>query len=793
MKLLYVDNQIVDLYPSTVIAQTLQAFDPGRIGSVLTNYTSSLRVPITSNNKRIFRFLENSKSKSTVPYESLSVRYIENGLPIIRNGRIVLTEVNDEYVFNIYSGPWGFFERINTLKLWDLDFSDINGPWTQAARDSYRNATTGMLQALVDDGRLVQDDAASAPTIENQGAVLKMPQIYYHTVLEKIFSSVGFEYEGDIFTDPIYKALAMPLANIYKDPRFLESFQFFAAAPGTQEIVDPVTETNVIFNRNVKQGSAGFYDGVSEYTVVNSETPLAYYRLVFNVSLTLIVTGGTVDIKLEATDNLPQDILNVGSGNHVIQLIHVGLKDADVVKVTIVKNTGTPTVEVTSGLFYSETLSTSLNDEFFPSISQDFVYFQKLFEDINQVDFLREFCVRFGVQITQRDNKLQVRTFNAILDDLTGPDWTQKRHKGLNRIRYTFANYGQVNYLKAPVDTEFTPNMTEAYGDGSFEIPNENLKESQTVYTSLFAVSEMVSTFGVFMLKLNLEPSFAQVKRLPGNRLFFVRDTYSDEPPVLYDAIERTDYKVGYYFDSQQDYEMSWQFFIANFYQKFVDRCLRNVRLIEREYNLSDLDVYQFNQQVPIYDNGERFLVTKISNRVSRRVAKVELLRIESNPSVVYQENRLDITIVDFLETTGDATAVIDFLETVSATIVNQEPVIELELRLTDSLPGNPTWRCTFNSTILNATGSGAIVTDEMAVTGSVTATVVKTANDGFGPTGFPGIFGHVEFLLNGVEVADIPFDSSTHSSLQGLNHTFTGLVAGDSLSVRIFEDGSTP
>jgi hypothetical protein len=131
---------------------------------------------------------------------------------------------------------------------------------------------------------------------------------------------------------------------------------------------------------------------------------------------------------------------------------------------------------------------------------------------------------------------------------------------------------------------------------------------------------------------------------MPGNRLFFVRDKYDFEPPVLYDTIDRTDYKVGFYFDPNEDREMSWQYFIDQFHQKYIDRSLRKVRLIEREYNLSDLDIYKFDQQVPIWDDGERFLVTKIINRVTRKVCKVELLKIEANPENFFTADGNTIT-----------------------------------------------------------------------------------------------------------------------------------------------------
>jgi len=62
MRLLYVDDQLVDLFPNTVIAQTLQVFDPGRIGSIVTNFTASITAPKTRNNEIIFRFISNSKT-----------------------------------------------------------------------------------------------------------------------------------------------------------------------------------------------------------------------------------------------------------------------------------------------------------------------------------------------------------------------------------------------------------------------------------------------------------------------------------------------------------------------------------------------------------------------------------------------------------------------------------------------------------------------------------------------------------------------------------------------------------
>lgn len=784
MKTFYVNGRLVDLAPNAVIAQTLQVYDPGKLGSVVTNFTSTIRAPRTFNNDITFGQMWNSKTKTDIPYASLLCKYIENGLPVIRNGRVVVNDASEsEYSLSVYSGPWGYFERIQDKTLWDLDFSDLNGPWTAAARDGYRNTVTGIVQALVDDGRLVQDQDSTAPTIENTGSILKPPQIYLHTVFEKVFSSFGFEFEGDIFNNEIYRRIVMPLSLVYNDPSFLEAKQFFAAADGTQIFNPPAT---VIFSVNVKQGSDNFYDGNSDYVVSNDDTTDNFFRITFNTNLVLEVTGGTVDINIEATGYTDTTLANVGSGSHVLSFLSsLGHKDTDVIKVTITTNSGAPLVEVLSGTFYTTVLTGTDGFEFFPSIVAQYVYFQKLFEEISIPDFLRDMCVRFNLQITATNDKIVVNTLNTILDRRSGPDWTLKRDKGRNKIKYLFSSYGRTNTIKSSVDSERTPDITDNYGNGSFAIPNENLKESLTIYTSPFEVSQMVNTFGVFMLDMNLLPDISNFGRMPGKRLFFVRSNYDFEPPVLYDTVDRADYKVGYFFDPNEESEMSWQYFLDEFHQKYIDRALRKVRVIEREYNLSDLDIYKFDQQVPIWDDGERFLVVKIHNRVTRKPCKVELLKIEPNPENFFIADGNTITgeLIDTMEVLGD---------TVPA-------VLSINMEYIETVTGNPAWETTWDNggtpNVMSVNGASSSNSDTMPHVGEldVDANVLKTFNDGDGPDGFPTATGWVEWLRDGVQEHTATFNTASHTSSQGLNYTYPDVVAFEVLEVVVHEDGTSP
>lgn len=347
-QLLYINNTLIDLYPGTIIAQTLQAFELGALGSVRTNYTNQIRIPKTGTNRRALGFSENSKSSTSFPYTTHTARYVQNGLEIIRNGIVDLKETSDDFLLTIRSGPVGFFDFIKNKKLWDLDFSTINGAWNDAARDGYRNTTSGIVAPLIHDGRLTY----SSPSIYNTGSLIKHPFIYYHTVIDKIFSTAGYTKSGAIFSDPFYKAHVMPLSLIYA-PQFIQAKSFSASAAGTQVIVDPATYVNIQFPNNVSQGEDNFYDGVDEYTVVNPDTAAGYFIAVFKAHLYITISGGgTVDIVLQA-GTASNTVSNVGTGYHELTASPADMGHGSVARVKIIKVSGTPTITITSGSFYS--------------------------------------------------------------------------------------------------------------------------------------------------------------------------------------------------------------------------------------------------------------------------------------------------------------------------------------------------------------------------------------------------------------------------------------------------------
>ena len=310
-----------------------------------------------------------------------------------------------------------------------------------------------------------------------------------------------------------------------------------------------------------------------------------------------------------------------------------GLADGDKVRVKVIKNSGTPTVTVNSGIFYSVAETGIVDRDRVRSTiaASGYVYFNHLFEDINQIDFLKDFSVRFNVKMTERNGVIICKTMDEIFADVSNAvDWTSKRIPHAEQVRYAFNGLGRNNYLSYPKDG-MAPDLSQDHGRGVFTIANEHLDEDATVYESIFNLSQMISNLNVFMVDLDrdydvtLDGSYAFDI---GKKLYYVRDRYTYEPAVVFTpGTPRTDYKVGYTIDPKQNLSMDWQFFVDRYYTNLIQR-LQKAKVLTRSYRLTELDIHTFDQLKPIHDGGENFIVTRIRNFVSGRATEVELFKI---------------------------------------------------------------------------------------------------------------------------------------------------------------------
>jgi len=122
---LRISNQLVDIIPNT-INRTLQINDLGSASDRQSNYSNTVKLPMTDRNKLIFEFLGVIGNTSRAPYKELPCSYSVNGIPLIINGLAVIEATSDVYEVVIYDGLIDLSERLKGKTISDLNYSDLN-------------------------------------------------------------------------------------------------------------------------------------------------------------------------------------------------------------------------------------------------------------------------------------------------------------------------------------------------------------------------------------------------------------------------------------------------------------------------------------------------------------------------------------------------------------------------------------------------------------------------------------------------------------------------------------------
>ena len=233
--MIIVNDIVLDMYPNTIVAQTLKANEVGNIKTRNVSYTNSFQIPSTENNDRVFEYANNLNSETTIPYTQKSVRQIENGVEIIRNGYLQMSQAGDGYRISIISSGYGFFNQIEGKYLVDLDLSALIADFDP---DTNMNTTTGVIFPVINYGDF---DGSSMDSATN------LPSIYYHTIINQIFTDAGYSKSGAIFSNAKYLNLIIPYGreNFLYDGKFSIPFEFSAITSGSQVFVNPVLNDNV--------------------------------------------------------------------------------------------------------------------------------------------------------------------------------------------------------------------------------------------------------------------------------------------------------------------------------------------------------------------------------------------------------------------------------------------------------------------------------------------------------------------------------------------------------------------
>lgn len=670
---IYASGVLLDVDQKSRIALTFQFYNPLTPQFVRVSFSNQFSLPITKNNRVQFGLIDNLKSTSQVHKVRIPIRVVQGGLETIPNGYLVVREVLDRFECVLYSIDGDLYSIISGRSLNDLDYTDINGPLSSGEFAlTYRTAAEiaggdgEIFTAVAYLGANLVDNAGTIEYIDNYvyAATFQnsfVPAFFgYKQILQRIITQAGWGYNfGELvgsYPNPKFNSLAVMQAGYsgqYKNQyskEFRESVEFSAMVDADESFVNigPGATRALQFLNTLRPCDFYLPDPVgaarSRYVVTNADTALGYFTGTFRYRGKVNLSASTASIEIYingvAATGAGTQALAVGDNDVDIQInpsmgtFYTGFKDGDIIEVRL-RQVGANPCTVTyyvGGVFEFSCFGGGL----------DYIYFNQILPSINQLDFYKDFLLRFG-QIPKESNKtMYFKSLKDILSAQTSVnDWSGKRDKKQQSFDIHSQDLAQRNYYQYVADDD---ELTNFYGSGYFDLDDETLEE-ETFYPSIWnntvdtIIEGITGVAQILSQETDAAGGFSIFSRDTGNRLLLTRERYAEEPALRMQSagVTYTDYVVACFTKIDSiDYErnLSWQKVLEEWYSTdgdidvgFLAR-LKNATWVRNYYNLTALDIAKFDPHKLTFEDGVHYLFPTIKDFVPGLVTEVEMLKI---------------------------------------------------------------------------------------------------------------------------------------------------------------------
>lgn len=596
---LYINDSLMDLYPNTVVAISVQSLNVGDLAVRKVSHTNNFKIPWTPNNANILGFAYDENSDTEVLHSVQSGRLVQNGIEIIRDANVhVVKSGTKQCSIQIYENVSNFFAEIKDKTLAEIAPISVSG-WEASHIDSARTNTSGIISAVV---------------CWKEGVIYDvnffLPSFFYHTFITSILEFTGLTLAGDILTDARFTDLIVPY---FKDD-LLYPNSFYSSHAHYEEITVPQVRTNEVNSEYSWLAHIATENTHGTYFVHCAVGGIGWNggtNLILRVKKNGVVVGTPVTI---ATNPAPGGIADFEYTDF--------FEPGDTVDCYVYSDD-----MAAPGTDY--TVATGGYIRFVPSgkVNRNSVTWNELFHEVKAIDFIKDFFTRFAIIPKQTGSVLTLKTLEEIIADKTGAlDWSSKLVNVDDQEidpETTYAQNNNFNYSDSLSDSD--------YGRGVLEIANNKLALDKTVFTSAFE-----NTRGTQIVETSLAiiPVFDtdsvdlwDFADGPGLKLLTIRDRV-DESAITFNATPRTDYQIGYFVDSDQSKDTGFQYFLDEFYPSLTS-ALQKSKTITKYFNLSEIDIQGYDPHKLIGVNGNYYLPPTIKNFIPGRVTKVELFKVQ--------------------------------------------------------------------------------------------------------------------------------------------------------------------
>ena len=485
MNVITVSGKTLDLYEDAIVNLNIQINDISDLSTRNSTYSNSFSIPKTSNNQEIFEFVGVYGNTSRLPYQKINCKYTQNGIPLITNGYLQITNVGPkDYKVVMYDGIIDLSEALKDKKLSDLALLEgYNHTLSEAVYTASFTATTEYVYAFADYGVEPPSDSVTYP-IEYQ-----VPSLFVHNIFNDILTEAGFTFEGEIFNDADYLSLLAAPSDGYEveitPPTVtnLKRYDTNTIADVQSTPVDPETDGGGYHYYDHTFTQTAFYN--SGVTLINSNTVRADFtgRIQITMSTDYTVDNGYVQVFVKRNGGTIK-ILSFSEGTSGI---------AYNVLTFLVNNGDEITMDITAVEFYDGVddylldFSTDSTLTFSSVAGGQLIDFQTLYGDVSQTAFLKDIMQRYGMLLIKDlnvDNHLKFTTFETLLQDKTNAeDWTNKLVDITNES-LTVDGYGRNNNFKYKYESD-----VDVFDyDGVMTLDNEHIVDEKTLINSIFKI-----------------------------------------------------------------------------------------------------------------------------------------------------------------------------------------------------------------------------------------------------------------------------------------------------------------
>lgn len=243
MILLYINDTLCD-YINEKFEITKQNSNLSNINDRVSWFTTDIVLPLTPTNNRIFGNAYDIMASNTIVYDELKAVLSDDG-NIFYEGIAVLDSIDkDGYHINIIGDNYEFFKQIKDVNLRDLNFSEYDIELSNTNVVNTNALVDGIKFPLIDytENKGLYNELNNYEVGQPNGIYVPIkalqPAVFVKNVVDKIFSTFGWTFEGLFTSFDRYDKLLMVLDKQYYNFEMTDNTSYQAGIVTTNIIPD---------------------------------------------------------------------------------------------------------------------------------------------------------------------------------------------------------------------------------------------------------------------------------------------------------------------------------------------------------------------------------------------------------------------------------------------------------------------------------------------------------------------------------------------------------------------------